>query len=285
MENFGPYRGSHTLTLGAGESPLVVIHGQNMAGKTTILNAVRWGLYGVAKGRGKDEVLSTRALINDEAFRDGERYVSVSLTVRLTKADKTTRYVLTRRHQIRAQNLDGRLDSDYEQIKELKRDGLVLRPTDFDAAVNQSILPQGIARFFLFDGELLYEYEDLVREGGEAASRGVKEAIELILGLPTARQGRDDIRQIKETTVRRLAKAAKEDGRAKEAREEFERLEAERDQLRASRDGVQHELNVARAGLREVEEKLKLYEESREDAIKLEFLRARIDEQERAEES
>lgn len=285
MENFGPYRGSHLLQLGSGKSPLVVIHGQNMAGKTTILNAIRWGLYGKAKGRGKDEILKTRQLVNDGAFRDGERFVAVSLTVRLVKGDKTSRYVLTRRHQLREANLNGEDNAHYEHIKELKRDGLVLRPTDFDAAVNQSILPEGIARFFLFDGELLYEYEDLVREGGEAASRGVKEAIEMILGLPTARQGRDDVQQMRDTALRRLAKAAKEDGRATEARENFDRLEAERTRLKTNRDAVEDELTQARNGLRQVEEKLKLFEESREDAIKLDLLQSRIAEHERAEEA
>src|SRR4051794_37688457 len=97
MENFGPYRGKHTLRLGLGGHPLVVIHGQNMAGKTTIINAVRWGLYGVAKDR-RGKPLPTRALINDDAFAEGNRFVSVALTLRVPDEDDAT-YVLRRQHQ------------------------------------------------------------------------------------------------------------------------------------------------------------------------------------------
>src|SRR4051812_13419942 len=98
MENFGPYRGREELVLGFGSSPLVVIHGQNMAGKTTILNAIRWALYGKAKGRIKGEILKTRQLINDRAFEAGERFVAVSMTVRLTKGNNEQTYELSRRH-------------------------------------------------------------------------------------------------------------------------------------------------------------------------------------------
>jgi DNA sulfur modification protein DndD len=273
LENFGPYRGRQTLELGFGDSPLVVIHGQNMAGKTTILNAIRWGLYGKAKGRVKGEILKTRQLINDRAFDDGDRFVAVSMTVRLKKGEREQTYVLSRRHQLRAPNLSGGEESDYEAIKEIKRDGHVLRPTDFDAAVNQSILPEGISRFFLFDGELLNEYEDLVREGGEATSRGVKEAIELILGLPTARYGRDDVRELKRAAGNRLKRAAKEAGQANDARERVEALDEEHQRLADARAKTKSELDLARNGLREVEAKLKLYEESREEIVRLEVAR------------
>ena len=272
MENFGPFCGRQVLKLGVSASPLIVIHGQNMAGKTTILNAVRWGLYGKAKGRGKGEILRTRQLINDRAFAAGDRYVAVAMTVRL-RSDHT--YVLSRRHQIKSPHLRGIDDRDYEAIKEIKRDGHVLRPTDFDAAVSQSILPEGISRFFLFDGELLNEYEDLVREGGELASRGVKEAIELILGVPTARSGRDDIKALKRAAQNRLTRAAKEAGLAEEAQRQAERLDREHEHLVEARDASKRELSSAHDGVREAEAKLKLYDESREEVLRLE--RARED--------
>ena len=49
--NFGPYFGSQSVSLGVGAQPLVVIHGENMSGKTSFLNALRWGLYGIARDR------------------------------------------------------------------------------------------------------------------------------------------------------------------------------------------------------------------------------------------
>jgi DNA sulfur modification protein DndD len=275
MENFGPYRGLQTLDLGIGATPLIVIHGQNMTGKTTIANSIRWALYGKAKGRGKGELLKTRRLINDDAYGDGERFVAVSLTIRLRKGDREQTYVLSRRHQIKASHVSGEDDSHYEVIKEIKRDGHVLSPTDFDAAVNQSILPEEISRFFLFDGELLNEYEDLVREGGEVASRGVKESIELILGVPTARSGRDDIRELKRKAENRLNRVVKEANIAEDARREVERLDVEHCQFVESVAASKRELSDAHDAVRDVEEQLKLYDESREEIGRLE--RARED--------
>jgi DNA sulfur modification protein DndD len=51
VENFGPYYGKQSVKLGSGDQPLIVIHGENMSGKTSFLNAVRWCLYGYAKDR------------------------------------------------------------------------------------------------------------------------------------------------------------------------------------------------------------------------------------------
>ena len=61
IEYFGRYCGKAEVDLGSGQTPVVVVHGDNMAGKTTILNAVRWALYGEAKGsvRRKNASLSS----------------------------------------------------------------------------------------------------------------------------------------------------------------------------------------------------------------------------------
>ena len=52
VENFGPFLGKHEIDLDVSPTaPVVVIHGENMRGKTTLQNAIRWCLYGQAFGR------------------------------------------------------------------------------------------------------------------------------------------------------------------------------------------------------------------------------------------
>lgn len=268
MENFGPYKGKHILRLGIGDHPLIVIHGQNMFGKTTIINAVRWGLYGVAKDR-RGKPLPTRALINDDAFAEGSRLVSVALTVRVP--DDQATYVLRRQHQARSGHSDARVDSDYEEHRDISRDGHVESPAFFDEAV-ASILPQGISRFFLFDGELLNEYEELVREGGQREARAVKEAIEMILGLPAARHGRDDVRTLREEVARRLRRAATDDQKAREAGKRLEDLASQKLRLESDQDDLEDQLKDARAEIRRLDESLKNFEEARADAGRREGL-------------
>ena len=50
LENFGPYFGSNKLNLSTSETaPVILIHGENERGKTSLLHAFRWGLYGKTK--------------------------------------------------------------------------------------------------------------------------------------------------------------------------------------------------------------------------------------------
>src|SRR4051812_9942206 len=101
MENFGPYRGTHELRLGLGSHPLVVIHGQNMAGKTMIINAVRWALFGIAKDRlGKS--IPTGELINSDAFEAGDKRVAVALRILTIEEGNDVVYILRRQQQIKS---------------------------------------------------------------------------------------------------------------------------------------------------------------------------------------
>lgn len=55
--------------------------------------------------------------------------------------------------------------------------------------------PEQISRFFLFDGELLQEYESLLIEGSDQG-RQIKDAIEQVLGVPALIQGRTELQTI-----------------------------------------------------------------------------------------
>src|SRR4051794_3397846 len=78
IENFGPYAGSNVIEIGQRGNALVIVHGENMAGKTSLLNAVRWGMYGLAKDR-SGQPMPTLKLINSDSAREGHHRVSVTL--------------------------------------------------------------------------------------------------------------------------------------------------------------------------------------------------------------
>jgi len=47
LENFGPfYKKTHDVTLGLSKKKLVIFEGENGGGKTTIINAISWCLFG-----------------------------------------------------------------------------------------------------------------------------------------------------------------------------------------------------------------------------------------------
>lgn len=276
VENFGPYYDRQVIDLGSGDQPLVVIHGENMSGKTSLLNAVRWGLYGYAKDR-SGRPMPVRSLINDDAYGEGTRRVSVRLHIR--RMDGKT-VVLRRQRQLRS-GADGSKDSDFEEILVVELDGDVLPQSQFDDLVN-SLLPEDISQFFLFDGELLNEYEDLVREGSEQSAIRVKQSIEMILGVPAARRGRDDIRALRASAERRYNKEAKKDAEAGEAAEALEAELAAQDARSQDIEALESQLETSQAEVRRLDSELKRFENLREDAGLLEGVRqAQLDADER----
>ncbi|MCP2775323.1 hypothetical protein, partial [Salmonella enterica] len=70
-------------------------------------------------------------------------------------------------------------DDDYAVDYYLEKDANVLGPQQAEAELKR-ILPEQISRFFLFDGELLLEYEDLLSSETDMGRR-ISEAIERIL--------------------------------------------------------------------------------------------------------
>jgi hypothetical protein len=91
-------------------------------------------------------------------------------------------------------------DEDYSVEYFLQRDGHVLGPQQAEAELKR-ILPEQISRFFLFDGELLQEYEDLLSNESDMGRR-ISEAIERILGVPVLTSTRATLLRLQEKTRR-----------------------------------------------------------------------------------
>lgn len=79
---------------------------------------------------------------------------------------------------------------DFDTIVALLKDGLAVNGNLIEAEINKFV-PEQVSRFFLFDGELLQEYEALLIEGSEQG-KNIKVAIEQVLGVPALIHGRDE---------------------------------------------------------------------------------------------
>src|SRR5687768_10976694 len=69
------------------------------------------------------------------------------------------------------------------------------------------MFPGEVSRFFLFDGELLQEYEELLINDSSSGHR-ISEAIERILGLPILKKGRAHLTRLYEEADRQAGKEA-----------------------------------------------------------------------------
>jgi DNA sulfur modification protein DndD len=187
MGNFMPFKGDVTLEFPQNSgSNVMIVFGDNMRGKTSLLNAVRWALYGRALGRHLREI-PLHQLLNTDAALEGDWTVEVHL--RFEASGHT--YDLRRRAHKKALVAQPTRPEDFEVTLGLQKDGMPVRSDLIEAEINQ-VAPEQVSRFFLFDGELLQEYETLLIEGSEQGKR-IKEAIEQVLGVPALINGRDEI--------------------------------------------------------------------------------------------
>lgn len=186
ITNFGPYKGTQEIDFTDREG-VTIFWGDNGRGKTTLLNAFRYALFGSIQRR--NGLLRTlKDMENIEGRDEGDYGFSVVLKM----INDGTVYELTRQFRKR-DGVDIPVhEEDYEKRMFLKKNGAMLSQVDSEHELN-IIMPEQVSRFFLFDGELLQEYEELLENETTTAER-IKEAIEKILGVPVLTNGLVDIK-------------------------------------------------------------------------------------------
>jgi len=182
LQNWMIFEGYQEVDFPSGRANITVIYGENMHGKTSLLNAIRWCLYGTATNRQGKSILPAD-LINIIAHRNGETKASVKLELEVDEL----RYEVLR-------ELD--LAKGSPLIDEsLKIDGRVIDGGKVASEIS-SVIPEQISQFMLFDGELLKNFENLVVAEGSAQATGIKNAIETTLGIPILRLAHEQADQM-----------------------------------------------------------------------------------------
>jgi DNA sulfur modification protein DndD len=187
LKNFMPYKGQTVIDFPTDEfSNVMLLFGDNMRGKTSFLNSIRWGFYAEVIGRHSIPI-PFQEVPNKEAAAEGDWTVEVFIEF---DADGHS-YDLRRRAEKRPHIVRPTRADDFITQVYLRKDGLPVQGDLVEAEINL-IAPHQTSRFFLFDGELLQEYESLLIEGSDQG-RKIKDAIEQVLGVPSLIQGRDEL--------------------------------------------------------------------------------------------
>ncbi|MBE0556948.1 MAG: AAA family ATPase, partial [Proteobacteria bacterium] len=157
LTDFGPFKDEQRIEFPI-DTGVSIIYGENMRGKTTLLNAIRYALFGKVITRGATQV-ALHQIGNWETAKEKGRY---GFKVVLEFDHEGSKYQLTREHRPRNGIKTPQTDIDYQQDCFLRKDGTVLGPDERDTELSR-IMPETVSRFFLFDGELLQQYEELLR--------------------------------------------------------------------------------------------------------------------------
>jgi DNA sulfur modification protein DndD len=199
VKGFGPFADEQVLEFPK-EPGVTVVYGDNMRGKTSLLNAVRYAFFGKVLGRGARGERRLHTISNRELSAQGIFGFSVVLVFRY--GDQEYELIRECRAKVAAPTNDG----DYEQEIMLRKGQDLLGPQERDRELQQ-IFPNEVSRFFLFDGELLQEYEELLISESEAGPR-ISEAIERILGVPILKRARVHLTRLSEEADKQAARDA-----------------------------------------------------------------------------
>lgn len=225
ITNFGPYEGEQTIDFGDGDG-VTLIWGDNGHGKTTLLNLFRYALFGRFQYRHEtvDDILK---LVNREEMKAGKYDFKVVLKM----LHDGKKYELTRQYSVRPGVTVPSKNDDYVQDVFLKVDGHFPPNKEHELAM---IMPEDVSRFFLFDGELLQEYEELVKDETSAGEK-IKKSIESILGVPILTNAAYDTSFV-------LSEYRKEQTKAAQANKQTEKYAAQIGSETAKKDEQEKEL-------------------------------------------
>lgn len=254
LKNFGPYKGEQIVDF-TKESGVTIFWGNNGRGKTTLLNAFRYALFGVIQRR-NGQLKHLREMENEEAKSEGN--YGFSVTLKMTNDDD--KYELTREFMLRKGTVKPSGDEDYSKEYYLKKNGSILSQSDCEHELN-IIMPEQISRFFLFDAELLQEYEELLEEDSQTGDK-IKKSVEKILGMPVLQNGVIDIGYCLGEYDKLRSRAATRDEKTKQQGKKLEELEE---------SIVEHKniLDRLNSDLSELHQKRRIYEDRMKETDKL----------------
>ena len=226
LDNFKTFGDRTEIPLGdpnpADKKNVILVGGQNGAGKTSILEAVNLCLYGAPA----DFILDR---FNRRNLARGKTTMEVGLDLTLDNETK----LKVRRSWV----LQDPVSRDPRGLRQELRVTLGTQVIMSDASEAdwkefvEFIIPQGVSQFFFFDGEKIQELAADADPGS-----ALKESMESVLGIGLYRILADDL----ESLVSRIRKAATGSGasnvtaaqaQVQRASEEIDGLSAERDRL------------------------------------------------------
>ncbi|MFJ4813241.1 AAA family ATPase [Streptomyces longwoodensis] len=252
LDNWRAFYGRQTLNLAVDDSkPAVLIFGNNGAGKTTLLNAFGWALY----GKFSADVEQQHRVIHDQKWAETQHGSPVSASVEL-KFEHAGVIFTALREVATIKNADEQtLVPPKLTLNEIKNGESKPVPNGQDRI--EKILPEGLRRFFFFNGERMEKMFI-----GEENNDEVKRAIKTMMDIEPMERA---ITEHLPAAARRLAKEIDKGGdkRLQQLRDQQESLEQQRDDAGRRARKVSADISSYESEVREMERALRSHSESK----------------------
>ena len=195
IKDFFRYHGEQTIDCDSkGDKNVVVLIGENGRGKTTLLKAFSWGLYGEKK-------LVTGNMLNDNKARGLKELEETEAFVAIEFTEKGVKYILRRSQKFIKSKLGdvNKVGTDKSICMRIRKNGDQEEVVGIDNFIN-SIIPKNLSGFFFFDGERI---DRLAKIDGR---KEIKQAILDILGIDTIETAERDLKRVKNILMEEMKK-------------------------------------------------------------------------------
>jgi DNA sulfur modification protein DndD len=229
--NFRQFYGkTPEIILASGERNTTIIHGNNGAGKTTILNAFTWVLYEKFSAAFSSE----EQLVNKRAITEAQHQDSLECWVEVGFEHNNKRYQAKRLCRAYKTLTGVELGKSELYLQIAGDDGRWLLPEQSAEDIIGRILPVSLHQYFFFDGERI---EQIVRSEQKLE---IAEATKTLLGVEVLTRSIKHLKEAKKTLETELAAIG--DLETKKILREQEKLEKESERLLNSQIETAQEL-------------------------------------------
>ncbi|MBV5330001.1 MAG: AAA family ATPase [Chlorobium sp.] len=203
--NFRQFYGDQTIYFSKSiDKNITVIHGENGFGKTALLNAFRWCLYGTIN------LPEGHILLNERTEGEATEHTLLTVSVELSFKDKgksgtTNEYVVLR--SLEGQKLDKKahMQSESRLLVSINDEtGCTTSPKNPQNTIDQ-ILPETMCPYFFFDGESI---DNLSKKEG---SKDIQNAIKNIMGLEVLERAKTHLYDVRRNFMNELGTDASEE--------------------------------------------------------------------------
>ncbi len=199
LENFRQFYGRQELHFAAGDGDqnVTVVHGYNGSGKTALLNAFVWCMYGETTG----DLEAPERLENERAIAEAGVGDSVDVVVRLTFDHQDTPYIIERKRTSIKEAGNRLVDGAVELKMWSKSAGGEISTVGLNADERQLLvrqwLPPSLYPFFFFNGERVE------RLASPAAYDEVESGVKTLLDVTIFERSVDHLGRVVETALAR----------------------------------------------------------------------------------
>lgn len=245
--NFRSFYGTTPeMSLSGGDAQnTTIIHGNNGAGKTSLLNAFTWVLY----EKFTAAFASAEQLVNKRAIAEAKNGQAVECWVEIGWEHESNRYRVKR--ACRVYKNDGDLEPGKTQLTMWVGgdDGKWNIPNQQPEDIINQILPASLHQYFFFDGERI---EAIVRSDKKTE---IAEATKIFLGVEVINRSIRHLGEAKKTLENELKAVG--DSQTKQLLRQQEKIEKERERITKRQTEIKEELEYQQTLKKETSNRLR----------------------------